>query len=129
MPDDLTMLTPFYVGGSVARVRDNAQPAVEQFVRVASSLLTASAGDWASPAEGARMNALLERLRATTFDTVNTDMGIFDTPTGCVERMRQIDREFAPGRMICGFNFFGVIPHQHVLDSMELFSAKVLPHV
>jgi natural product biosynthesis luciferase-like monooxygenase protein len=128
-PDDLTMLTPFYVGDSAARVRQDAEPAVEQFVRVASSLLTSSAGGWASPAEAARMNALLERLRATTFDTVNTDMAIFDTPDRCVDRIRQIDAEFGPGRMICWFNFFGVIPHQRVLDSMELFSAKILPHL
>ena len=124
MADDLTILTPFYVGDSAARVRQDAEPAVEQFVHVASSLLTSSAGDWASPAEAARMNALLERLRATTFDTINTDMG-----DGCVERIRQIDREFGPGRMICWFNFFGAIPHQRVLDSMELFSVKVLPDV
>jgi alkanesulfonate monooxygenase SsuD/methylene tetrahydromethanopterin reductase-like flavin-dependent oxidoreductase (luciferase family) len=127
VPDDLTILTPFYVGDSAARVRQDAEPAVEQFVRVTSSLLASSTGGWASPAEGARMNALLERLRATTFDTINTNMGIFDTPDGCVERIKQIDREFHPGRMICWFNFFGAIPHQHVLDSMELFSAKVLP--
>ena len=73
------------------------------------------------------MNALLEKLRATTFDTINTDMGIFDTPDRCLERITQIDREFRPGRMICWFNFFGAIPHQRVLNSMELFSAKVLP--
>jgi hypothetical protein len=29
--------------------------------------------------------------------------------------------------MICWFNFFGAIPHERVLNSMELFSAKVLP--
>jgi len=129
LPDDLTILTPFYVGDSAARVQNDAQPAVEQFLRVASSLLASAAGDWASPAEGARMTALLERLRATTFDTVNTDMAIFDTPDRCVERITQMEREFAPGRMICWFNFFGVIPHQSVLDSMELFSTKVLPHL
>src|SRR5690349_21342087 len=96
IPDDLTILTPFYVGDSAAQVRHDAEPAVAQFVRVASSLLTSSAGNWASPAEGARMTALLERLRTTTFDTVNTGMGIFDTPDGCVERIRRIEAEFAP---------------------------------
>ena len=76
------------------------------------------------------MTALLESLRATTFDTVNTDMGIFDTPDRCVERITQMEREFAPGRMRSAwFNFFGVIPHRRVLDSMELFSTKVLPHL
>jgi alkanesulfonate monooxygenase SsuD/methylene tetrahydromethanopterin reductase-like flavin-dependent oxidoreductase (luciferase family) len=129
LPDDLTILTPFYVGDSAARVWDDVQPAVEQFVCVASSLLASAAGDWASPAEGARMTALLERVRATTFDTVNTDTGIFDTPDRCVERITQVEREFAPGRMICWFNFFGVIPHHRVLDSMELFSTKVLPQL
>ena len=127
IPDDLTILTPFYVDNSAERVRQDTEPAVEQFVRVASSLLTSSAGGWASPAEEARMNALLEKLRATTFDTINTDMGIFDTPDRCLERITQIDREFRPGRMICWFNFFGAIPHERVLNSMELFSAKVLP--
>jgi natural product biosynthesis luciferase-like monooxygenase protein len=127
-PDDLTVLTPFYVGDSAARVRQDAEPAVEQFVRAASSLLTSSTGNWATAAEGARMNALLERLSATTFDTVNSDMGIFDTPDRCVERLSQIERELGPGRMICWFNFFGAIPHERVLDSMELFSAKVLPY-
>ena len=126
-PDDLTVLTPFYVGPSAARVRQDAEPGVERFVRVASSSLTASAGSWATPAEGARMNALLERLNATTFDTVNTDMGIFDTPDGCVERLGRIERELGAGRVICWFNFFGAVPHQRVLDSMELFSAEVLP--
>ena len=75
------------------------------------------------------MTALLERLRATSFDTVNTDMAIFDTPDRCVERISQIGRELGPGRMICWFNFFGVIPHERVLESMKLFSAEVLPHV
>lgn len=129
MPDDLTFLTPFYVGDSAARVRQHAEPAVEQFVRVASSQLTSPAGGWASPAEGARMNDLLQRLRATTFDTANGNMGIFDTPERCTERLRQIEREFGPGRVICWFNFFGAIPHERVLNSIELFSAKVLPHV
>ena len=36
---------------------------------------------------------------------------------------------FGVGRMICWFNFFGAIPHERVLGSMELFSAEVLPHV
>jgi alkanesulfonate monooxygenase SsuD/methylene tetrahydromethanopterin reductase-like flavin-dependent oxidoreductase (luciferase family) len=129
VPDDLTFLTPFYVADTAAQVRHDAEPAVNQFVHVASSLLASAAGAWASAAETARMNDAMERIRATSFDTINNGMGIFDVPEGCVERLRQIEREFGVGRVICWFNFFGAIPHERVLSSMELFSAKVLPHV
>jgi alkanesulfonate monooxygenase SsuD/methylene tetrahydromethanopterin reductase-like flavin-dependent oxidoreductase (luciferase family) len=128
VPDDLTFLMPFYVGESSAMVRRDTEPAVKQFVRVASSMLTSSAGTWATPAEAARMNQVLERIRATDFEAVNDRMGIFDTPDGCIDRLKQIEQEFGPGRVITWFNLFGAIPHQQVMESMELFSAKVLPH-
>ena len=55
MPDDLTILTPFYVGDSAARVRQDAEPAVGPlnsscaWHRPCSSLLTSSAGGAAPP--------------------------------------------------------------------------------
>jgi hypothetical protein len=96
---------------------------------VASSLLASTADTWSSPAESERMNAVLQSIRTTSYQTVNDRMGIFDTPDRCVERLQRVGREFGAGRVICWFNFFGAIPHERVLASMELFSAKVLPYV
>ena len=64
-----------------------------------------------------------------TYQTVNAVTGIFDTPSACVERLHQVREEFNPERVICWFNFGDVIPHDRVMRSMELFSARVLPHV
>jgi natural product biosynthesis luciferase-like monooxygenase protein len=129
VPDDVTLLMPFFVGASPRQVRDDAEPGVKRFVEVASSLLASTSGGWSTPSEAQRMNQLLDRLRATTYDTVNGTMGIFDTPDGCVPRLKTVGEEFGAGRVICWFNFFGAVPHEHVIRSMELFSAEVLPYV
>ena len=64
-----------------------------------------------------------------TYDSVDAVTGIFDTPEACVDRLHRVREEFGPGRVICWFNFSGLVPHDRVLRSMELFSAEVLPHV
>ncbi len=71
---------------------------------------------------------LLEQLSRLTYEAVIDGMGIFYTPAACVERLQQLQQEFKPGRVICWFNFGGLIPHEQVLRSMELFSARLLPH-
>jgi hypothetical protein len=55
-------------------------------------------------------------------------MGVFDTPEMCVERLKRIQEELNPGRLICWFNPGGMTPHERVMRSMELFAAKVMPH-
>jgi len=127
--DDLTVLMPLYVGEDRGKVRQDVEPAVKNFIHLSTSLLTSSAGKWTSEAESKRMATLLERVRALTQEMMNDGMAIFDTPEACVERLRQVQQEFNPGRVICWFNFVGAIPHDRVLRSMELFSSKVLPHV
>jgi hypothetical protein len=39
---------------------------------------------------------------------MNDVMSIFDTPAACVERLKQVQEEFNPGRVICWFNFGGL---------------------
>ncbi len=64
-----------------------------------------------------------------TYETVNQVTGIFDTPAACVERLQRVQQELNPGRVICWFNFGGLVAHDRVLRSMELFSSRVLPHL
>jgi len=59
---------------------------------------------------------------------VNAVSAIFDTPAACVERLHQVREELNPGRVICWFNFGGLIPHDRVMASMALFSRAVMPH-
>jgi natural product biosynthesis luciferase-like monooxygenase protein len=126
--DAVTVLMPVYVGESRRAVARDVAPSVAQFARNAAAV----AEPWlarATAAERPALQAILARARAMTYDTVNEVTGIFDTPDAAVERLRWVREELAPGRVICWFNFGGRIAHERVLRSMELFSARVMPHV
>jgi alkanesulfonate monooxygenase SsuD/methylene tetrahydromethanopterin reductase-like flavin-dependent oxidoreductase (luciferase family) len=126
--DDVTLLMPVYVGESRRAVAADVAPSVAQFARNAAAV----AEPWlarASETERPALRAILTHARAMTYETVNDVTGIFDTPAAAVERLHWVREELGPGRVICWFNFGGLIPHERVLRSMELFSARVMPHV
>jgi natural product biosynthesis luciferase-like monooxygenase protein len=125
---DLTLLMPVYVGDDRRRVEREVAPSVRQFAETAAAVfqrLVATAPE----EERSKLQAIVDQLCTMTYHSVNAVTGIFDTPTACVERLQQIREEFNPGRVICWFNFGGVIPHHEVMRSMELFSARVLPQL
>ena len=126
--DDLTLLMPLYVGEDRRSVEREVAPSVKQFAETAAAVFQGLVAR-APAAERPRLQAIVEQLCGMTYQTVNAVTGIFDTPSACVDRLRQIREEFNPGRVICWFNFGGVIPHDRVMRSMELFSERVLPHV
>jgi natural product biosynthesis luciferase-like monooxygenase protein len=126
--DDLTLLMPLYVGDDRRRVEREVAPSVRQFTETAAAVFQGLVAR-APEAERPRLQAIVEQLCGMTYQTVNAVTGIFDTPSACVERLLQIREEFNPVRVICWFNFGGLIPHDQVVRSMELFSTRVLPHV
>jgi hypothetical protein len=75
-----------------------------------------------------RIKEVLERVRRMTYEQVCEVMAVFDTPEACVERLTRFQQEFNMGRVICWFNPGGMVPHDRVMRSMELFAAKVMPH-
>ena len=126
--EDLTLLMPIYVGSDRRRVERDVAPSVRQFAETAASV----AATWVAKSpesERPKLQAILEQICGMTYDSVNTVTGIFDTPSACVERLQQVREELNPGRVICWFNFGGLIPHEYVLRSMELFSAEVMPRM
>ena len=126
--DDLTLVMPVYVGETRRQVEREVSPSVRQFAASAASV----AQTWiakASEAERPKLQALFEQMCGMTYETVNAVTAIFDTPSACVERLQHVREELNPGRLICWFNFGGLVPHDQVMRSMELFSSRVLPHV
>jgi alkanesulfonate monooxygenase SsuD/methylene tetrahydromethanopterin reductase-like flavin-dependent oxidoreductase (luciferase family) len=126
MGDDLTLLCPLYVGETRRRIREELEPSISHFIQTAATLF---AGIEAKPEGGAiRLQKVVERARRLTYEKVSDLMGIFDTPELCIERLKRVQEEFDPGRLICWFNPGGMVPHQQVMHSMESFAAKVMPH-
>jgi alkanesulfonate monooxygenase SsuD/methylene tetrahydromethanopterin reductase-like flavin-dependent oxidoreductase (luciferase family) len=63
-----------------------------------------------------------------TFDELFDSSYIFGTPDECAARLREL-RAMGIEEVICNMNFAGVLEHRRVLDSMQLFAAKVMPQL
>jgi natural product biosynthesis luciferase-like monooxygenase protein len=124
--EDVTVLTPLYVGESEAQVRQDLEPSISRFLQTVATLYSSS--DAAGLPGNERLKEVLERLRRMTYEQVCQVMAVFDTPDACVERLKRFQQEFNMGRVICWFNPGGIVPHERVMRSMELFATKVMPH-
>jgi len=125
--DDLTILMPLFVGASGREIEHAVKPSINQYVDFVSAAAEPMLRKSSSDVERHKLQAILAQMRSLSYEQMNDMMAIFDTPEACVERLKQIEEEFNPGRIICWFNFGGMVPHDRVMRSMELFSSKVLP--
>jgi natural product biosynthesis luciferase-like monooxygenase protein len=121
--EDVTLLTPLYIGNDPAQIRRELEPSIKHFLQAVATLY-ASAG---LLLEG-RIKEVLERVQRMTYEQICKVMAVFDTPDACVERLKGFQQEFGMGRVICWFNPGGMVPHAQVMRSMELFATKVMPH-
>ncbi len=121
--EDVTLLTPLYIGNDPAQIRRELEPSIKHFLQAVATLY-ASAG---LLLEG-RIKEVLERVQRMTYEQMCQVMAVFDTPDACVERLKGFQQEFGMGRVICWFNPGGMVPHEQVMRSMELFATKVMPH-
>jgi len=133
--EDVSVLIPLYVGESEAQVRREMEPSLKHFLSTATSLFGSGnpppgipRPDVSKSDSATRLRQTLERMASMTYEQVCERMAIFDTPEACVERLKGFQQDFNMGRVICWFNPGGQVPHQHVMRSMELFAAKVMPH-
>lgn len=121
--EEVSLLLPLYVGESRAQIRQDLEPSIKRFLEAVATIYAVS-----GPLPEGRLKEVLERVRRMTYEQVCDVMAIFDTPAACVERLKQFEQEFHMGRVICWFNPGGMVPHDRVMHSMELFAAKVMPH-
>lgn len=122
--DDFTLLTPLFVAEDTARIHREMAPSVRHLLQTATSLLESAA----VPAKAAaHLREVAERSRRLTYERMSETMAIFDTPERCIERLGRLQEEFKMERTICWFNPGGRVPHERVMQSMELFAAKVMP--
>jgi len=127
--DDISILLPMYLDDSQTEVKKWAEPAVNTYSELLAWNLSKVAEKLESESERKRMELGIQKVRATTLEEMNGAMAIFDTPEACVTRLTCIRQELNAGRVICWFDFTGVIPHERVMRSMELFAVKVLPYL
>ena len=125
---DLTMVVPMYVATDERSIEEDVAPSVRHFAATAA----AAATSWiekAPESERPKIQPILDQMRRLTYEGIRAASAIFGTPAACVERLHQLREELNPGRVICWFNFGGLVPHERVMRSMQLFSDAVMPHV
>jgi natural product biosynthesis luciferase-like monooxygenase protein len=122
-PDDVTILMPTYVAATRAQVRQEIEHSILRWLQS----VTARYKD--RDAGPPLIRERLERVRRMSYEQACETMGVFETPEACIERLQRFREEFKMGRLICWFNQGGLVPHVQVMRSMELFAAKVMPHL
>jgi alkanesulfonate monooxygenase SsuD/methylene tetrahydromethanopterin reductase-like flavin-dependent oxidoreductase (luciferase family) len=125
--EDVTLALPLFVGESPAEIRRLVEPSINHYLQTVAAIYR-SAVERSETLSG-NLPERVERFGRTTYEQAAESMAIYDTPENCVERLRRIGEEFNIGRVICWFNTGGMIPHREVMRSMDLFAAKVMPHL
>jgi alkanesulfonate monooxygenase SsuD/methylene tetrahydromethanopterin reductase-like flavin-dependent oxidoreductase (luciferase family) len=125
--EDVTLALPIYVNDNRAEIRPLLEPSIGHYLRTVAGIYLSYAAQ--SKAAAASLPERVERFGRTTYDDARESMAIFDTPEVCTERLLRLRDELNVGRIICWFNIGGKVPHAQVMRSMELFAAKVMPHL
>jgi alkanesulfonate monooxygenase SsuD/methylene tetrahydromethanopterin reductase-like flavin-dependent oxidoreductase (luciferase family) len=125
--EDVTLALPVYVGENRAQIRQAMEPSLNHYLQTVAAIQSSHASQ--SSTAATTLSAHVGHFRRTTYEQACEAMAIFDTPEVCLERLQHLREEFNVGRVICWFNIGGMLPHAQVMRSMELFAAKVMPHL
>jgi alkanesulfonate monooxygenase SsuD/methylene tetrahydromethanopterin reductase-like flavin-dependent oxidoreductase (luciferase family) len=129
--DDVTVLAPVFTAPTLAEVERAVAPGIA-FLRstieakIATWLASMPAGPQAD-ASRARLEQIGAAMSKLDFATMADGRAIFDTPDGCVDRVRELQTELGAGRVVGWFNLGGLLPHRRVLTAMESFAVNVMP--
>jgi alkanesulfonate monooxygenase SsuD/methylene tetrahydromethanopterin reductase-like flavin-dependent oxidoreductase (luciferase family) len=132
-PDDVTLLLPVYVGRDAARVRTDVEPGLRRVSAVAlrkvRGWLAAAEADPTATAVQARLREFTDRLSSFSYDQYADSMAVFGPPERCAGRLAALRDELGVGRFVAWFNPGGLVPHERVCETMELFAREVMPSV
>ena len=68
------------------------------------------------------------RASRRDYEEVRSDFAAIGTPEQVVAKLKFFQKLFNPQEFMCWFNTGGMLPHQEVAQSMELFAQQVMPH-
>jgi alkanesulfonate monooxygenase SsuD/methylene tetrahydromethanopterin reductase-like flavin-dependent oxidoreductase (luciferase family) len=121
---DVAIAFPVHAAASRAQARREVEPSLRHFF----SFLEQRRPDiQALPESYQSFQQAIGRLAKITFEEVEELGAVFGEPDYCVERVQALQREFNMNEFICYFNQGGLVGHDAVMRSMELFAREVIP--
>jgi alkanesulfonate monooxygenase SsuD/methylene tetrahydromethanopterin reductase-like flavin-dependent oxidoreductase (luciferase family) len=123
---DTALAFPVHVATSREQARAECEPSLMRFMREAAERLRPLGDHDVKSFEAFRQ--VLARMDRVTFSDIDREMGVFGDPDYCVERVRELRRDYGMDEFICYFNQGGMMDHAMVGQSMTLFAKEVMPH-
>src|SRR5215472_10633502 len=121
---DVAVAFPVHAAASRAQARHECEASLQHFF----SFLEQRRPDiQALPESYQSLQGALDRLAKLKYEDVEDLGGVFGDPDHCVERVRELQREFQMNEFICYFNQGGLVEPAAVRRAMELFAREVIP--
>ena len=122
-----------------SELEENGHDPAQRDVNVTVHVNVAENGAQARSAFETTINNYLGTLRSGTgrgaalaskldYETVLDEYAAVGTPGEVAEKLGKVKEMYDPDGIICWFNTGGMIPHEEVVTSMNLFAHEVMPH-
>ncbi len=122
-PDWLAAMFLTFPGRDQAAVRAIVEPSLNNYFRTITETLRPE-----SIAQPQDFERVIERMRAITYEQVDSLMGVFGEPQRCIDRIAALREQFGFTRMVCWFEVGGLSGHRNLIDAMRTFAERVMPH-
>jgi alkanesulfonate monooxygenase SsuD/methylene tetrahydromethanopterin reductase-like flavin-dependent oxidoreductase (luciferase family) len=123
---DTALAFPVHVSTSRAQARQECEANLQRFFREAGERLRPFGQVDIKSYEA--FQQVLARMERVKYDDIDREMGVFGDTAYCIERVRELQREYQMDEFICYFNQGGTMDHAMVRQSMRLFATEVIPH-
>lgn len=123
---DTALAFPLHVAASREAARQQCEPSLMRFLRVATEAALPPVQD---PASFEAFRQVRERMSRVTFADMDREIGVFGDPAYCVERIRALREEYGFDEFIGYFNQGGLMDPELVRATMKLFAEAVMPQL
>ena len=117
---------PTYIAETVAGARSEPKESIMHFYNEQANLLEGAAR-LVDPETAARRMRRVEQLRNLDYDDALRTNALVGSPGTIAERLRSLQVEIGLSGILAELNCGGLIPHQRVLNAMELLCKEVMP--
>ncbi len=126
--DEIALMTSVYVNPSFSKAQDLPKASLTNYLNVLQQMQTLSRPGESTPGNP-RAQEMQSRLQKMTYEEACQTFAIYGDPSACIDRIQEMKERFGINQFIGWFNTGGLIPHQHVMESMTLFAERVMPYI
>ena len=119
-PDDVVLRIPAYTAEPAEKARSEPEASALYTIQYVARELSSAA---ASPEFAERM----QREARTPYDDLLKYRLMFGTPEAIVERLQKYQEQLGISGVVLEMNYGGQIPYDRVVNSIRLFTEKVIP--